>query len=139
MSSTAQPDRAHNAPETYPATVRIRTRRDFLRVQSEGRRVHTPSFVIMVLPGSKQRMGITITRRHANSVGRNRVKRVVREVFRRNRALFPERCEFVMVARSGADRLGYEAVRSEIVAARAAMLRAANHGGGAGVLPEPKP
>jgi ribonuclease P protein component len=94
-------------------------------VQRDGRRVHTPSFVIMVLPSSTQRMGITITRRVAGAVGRNRVKRLVREVFRRNRALFPDACEFVLVARSGADRLDYETLRQELLGARNALQRAA--------------
>jgi ribonuclease P protein component len=94
-------------------------------VQRDGRRVHTQSFVIMVLPALTQRMGITITRRVAGAVGRNRVKRLVREVFRRNRELFPDACDFVLVARAGADRLDYEAVRHELVGARHGLQRAA--------------
>ena len=111
--------------ETFPRACRILGRQDFLRVQRDGRRVHTPSFVIMVLPASTQRMGITITRRVAGAVGRNRVKRLVREVFRRNRALFPDESEFVLVARAGADRLDYETLRRELLGARNALQRAA--------------
>lgn len=101
-----------------------------MRVQHEGRRVHTPSFVIMVLPGGEQRVGVTVTRRTAHAVGRNRVKRLVREVFRRNRELFPARCELVLVARAGADALDYAAVRDQIASAHRALWRAAGHAGG---------
>jgi ribonuclease P protein component len=111
--------------ESFPRACRILGRQDFLRVQRDGRRVHTPNFVIMVLPSSTQRMGITITRRVAGAVGRNRVKRLVREVFRRNRLLFPDDCEFVLVARAGADRLDYETLRRELVSAQNALQRAA--------------
>jgi ribonuclease P protein component len=103
---------------------RILSRTDFLRVQREGKRVHTPHFVIMVLAGRSQRLGITVTRRAAGAVGRNRVRRVVREVFRRNRVLFPP-CELVLVARTGAQQLSYAAVLREITDAQAALRRAA--------------
>jgi ribonuclease P protein component len=106
-------------------TDRILSRTDFLRVQREGKRVHTPHFVIMVLPAPSQRLGITATRKMAGAVGRNRVKRLVREVFRRERALFPPSCELVLLARTGADRLDYATVRDEVAEARAALLRAA--------------
>jgi ribonuclease P protein component len=107
-----------------PRSARIRSRQDFLRIQQGGTRVQTRHFVIMMLPDSRQRIGITVTRRTAGAVGRNRVKRLVREVFRRNRSLFPPRSQVVVLARAGADRLGYAAVSGEVQKASAAMLRA---------------
>ena len=79
----------------------------------------------MVMPALRQRLGITVTRRTAGAVGRNRIKRLVREVFRRERALFPANCEVVLVARSGADQLDYAALRDELLRAQAALQRAA--------------
>ena len=46
-------------------------------------------FVVMVLPAERQRLGVTVTRAYAGAVGRNRIKRLAREVFRRERGLFP--------------------------------------------------
>jgi ribonuclease P protein component len=109
----------------YRRADRILSRTDFLRVQREGKRVHTPHFVIMVLPAETQRLGITITRRAAGAVGRNRVKRLVREVYRRERVLFPPAAELVLVARTGADRLDYATVRDEVSKVKGALLRAA--------------
>lgn len=114
--------------ECFPRADRILSRSDFLRVQRDGKRVHTPHFVIMVLPGQPRRIGITVTRKAAAAVGRNRVRRLVREAFRRNRQLFPERCEIVLVARSGADQLDYASVVSEITQAQSALQRAAGSG-----------
>jgi ribonuclease P protein component len=100
-------------------------RTDFLRVQRDGRRVHTEHFVVMVLPGPRQRLGVTVTRRTASAVGRNRVKRLVREVFRRRRELFPTGCELVLVARAGSQGLDYAALERELAEASPALLRAA--------------
>lgn len=116
-----------DAAETLPRGDRVLHRRDFLRAQSEGRRVHTPHFVLVALPTTegRLRLGVTVSRRVGDSVRRNRVKRLVREVFRRNRALFPAACDLVVVARAGAATLDYAAVRNEVSAAEGALRRAA--------------
>ena len=124
--------RTAGSAESYPRADRLLRRADFLRVQREGKRVNTPHFVVMVLPAERQRFGVTVTKRVAGSVGRNRVKRLAREVYRRERRLFPAGCELVLVARAGADRLDYATLRGELEQARTALARAAGRGGGAG-------
>jgi ribonuclease P protein component len=61
-------------------------------------------------------------------VSRNRVKRLVREVFRRNRPLFPEGTDLVIVAKKGAPTLSYEQVLQEMQRANSAMRAAARRG-----------
>ena len=116
-----------------PRTLRLRRRREFLHVQRNGKRVHTPHFILIVsprdggeAPSNDGRLGITVTKKIAGAVGRNRVKRVVREVFRRNRHYFPPGYDLVVIAKSGAPLLGYEEVRSELSRVRRALARAAN-------------
>lgn len=112
--------------ETFPRTHRLLRRSEFMRVQQQGRRVHLGHFVMLVLRGRAPvtRLGVTVGRRVGNAVQRNRVKRVVREVFRRNRELFPRDCDVVLVARVGADRLDYAAVIGELERAQKAVERA---------------
>lgn len=105
---------AQRRDEGLARADRIRRRSDFLRVQGQGRRVRTPHFLLLVSPAEHGRLGVTVTKRVAGAVGRNRIKRLVREVFRRNRALFPRRAEVVVIARRGADALDYAAVRGEV-------------------------
>lgn len=111
---------------SLPRAARLRRRSDFLRVQQRGRKVHAPHFILLVLPGTSQALGVTVTRKIAGAVGRNRVKRLCREVFRLNRALFPEACAVVLVARAGADKLDYAAVRAEVAQASEALHRIAD-------------
>ncbi|MDD9940706.1 MAG: ribonuclease P protein component [Myxococcales bacterium] len=121
VSATAQ-------PESLPRAHRLRQRRDYLRVQRQGRRVHTPHFILVVQPDAAPRLGVTVTRRVAGAVGRNRIKRLAREVFRRNRCSFPRGCTVVFVARRGADKLNYHEVLSELRDAKQALHAAAGPG-----------
>ncbi len=117
----------------FPRTERLLRRGQYLRVQNGGRRVHTAHFVILVLPRGVQgdaqgpataRIGVTVGKRVGNAVRRNRVKRVVREVYRTSKTLFPTDCDVVLVARLGADRLDYGAVKAEVERARDAIFEA---------------
>ena len=114
--------------EKLLATDRLKRRADFERVQSRGRKVHSARFLFLVLPreddGKAARLGLTVTRKVANAVGRNRIKRVLREVFRKNRAFFPLACDVVVIAKDRAPGLGYEDTRAEIEQSSAALLRA---------------
>lgn len=107
----------------FPASSRVLRRSEFVRIQATGARVHTPHFVILLVPGQDQRLGVTVGKRVGGAVQRNRVKRLVREVFRQNRALFPADCAVVLVARPGAERLDYAAVKSEVERAQSALQR----------------
>jgi ribonuclease P protein component len=109
--------------ERFFPEQRLVRRADYVRVQEQGRRIKTSHFVFMVMPRSgQQRLGITVTSKIGCAVERNRIKRVAREVFRRNRPLFPAHSEIVMVARRGAQRLGYQAVLEELRGAQRSFM-----------------
>lgn len=128
----AAPSAAARPPEDderFPRSHRLRRRQEFLQVGRDGARVHTRHFVLVVFPrpeqGAGRRLGITVTKKVAGSVGRNRVKRVLREVFRKNRHLFPDGCDVVVIAKSGAPALGYEEAQAELARVRSPLARAA--------------
>lgn len=75
--------------------------------------------------GQAARLGVTVTRQVANAVGRNRIKRIVREVFRQNRALFPDGADIVVVAKRDCSVQSYGEAREEMIAASPAMQTAA--------------
>jgi ribonuclease P protein component len=134
LSEHAPPDRACDEPrvdQRFLRSSRLLRRSEFVRVQTQGRRVHTSHFVILLSrvqrpTQSGPRLGVTVGRRVGCAVRRNRIKRLVREVFRRNRELFPVDCDVVLVARSGADGLDYASVLAELLRARASIERAHN-------------
>src|SRR5688500_13890188 len=63
---------------------RLRKRFEFGRARDQGRRVHTQSFVLLIRPNQldRTRLGLTVSHKVGNAVRRNRIKRLVREVFR---------------------------------------------------------
>jgi len=64
--------------------------------------------------GARAQLGVTVSRRVGNAVLRNRVKRAVREWFRRS---FPDRenpWEIVVIAREGAGSLEGPALAAEL-------------------------
>lgn len=102
---------------TLRAADRLKRREDFKRTQDGGRKHHSKHFLVIVLERGDDgppRIGITVTKKIGNAPERNRVKRLVREVFRRERARFPAGCDVVFIARDGAPALGYEDVLAEI-------------------------
>lgn len=109
--------------EVYPPSARVRRRADYRRIQASRSRVHSRHFLVVILPGPGQRLGVTVTKKIGNAVVRNRVKRVLREVFRRNRDLFPPSTDIVFIAKDGAGKLGYAAALSEVSALRESLAK----------------
>lgn len=79
------------------------------------------------MDGATNRLGLVVTKKLGSAVQRNRIKRVLREVFRRNRVLFPLGVDLVVVAKNGLDvaNFGYGDVVDEVRAAQTNLQRAA--------------
>lgn len=104
---------------SYPKAARIRRRAEFLAIQRQGRRRHTPHLVVIRRPanGPIARLGVTVSSRVGNAVARNRVKRLIRELFRQRRAEFVPPEDVVVIAKPGADTLTYAQVATEFAQA----------------------
>jgi ribonuclease P protein component len=89
--------------ETLPRRERLRKRAEFTAVQGRGKKFHTERFLVFVLPQkvplAPARLGITVSRKVGGAVTRNRIKRLVREAFRRRKALFPKGLDIVFIAK----------------------------------------
>lgn len=73
--------------ETLPRSHRITRRKDFVRAYETGRKTNTRYAVIFAVPNllGHSRVGITTTKKLGKAHSRNRMKRWVREVYRRER------------------------------------------------------
>lgn len=86
-------------------TSRLRSPKDFQRVRRAGRRSAGACLVVERAPArtpGHSCLGLVVSRRVGGAVARNRVKRCVREWFRRSREDFPEAMDIVVIARARA-------------------------------------
>lgn len=117
-SGGAGPPRADSARgrARFRKADRIRRRREYLAAQGTGRRLTAPHFtVILAPPGGepRPRLGLVVTRRLGKAVRRNRVKRLLREFFRRHREELPPQ-DIIILAKKGAETLTYADVTREL-------------------------
>lgn len=71
----------------FDRSEHVRRRAEFQQIYDRGIKVHGRTFTLFRFPNGLQfgRLGIAATRKLGGAVVRNRAKRLVREVFRRNK------------------------------------------------------
>jgi ribonuclease P protein component len=106
---------------------RLHRRREYLAAQACGRRMHTPHFGVCLAPGERPRLGLVVTKRLGKAVRRNRVKRLVREFFRRHKNVLPL-ADIIIMAKKGAAELSYHEVHEELGRVLLPKTRAGRHG-----------
>jgi ribonuclease P protein component len=111
---------------SFPKSARLRTRREFLKVQDgkDSVQVSAACLLALALPNGTdaKRLGLTVSSKVGNAVTRNRIRRQLREWFRTHIEELPKGHDVVIIARSSAAT----ATRDELAQAfaRAAQLLA---------------
>jgi ribonuclease P protein component len=102
--------------QRFPPRYRLRKRPEFLALQREGRRRSAPHFIVITRtkPYAPSRLGITTSRKVGGAPERNRIRRMVREFFRRQRPFLDPPRDVLVIARSGASALRYCDVEREL-------------------------
>jgi len=114
----------------FPRDARVRASGDFDRIFRDGRRVALPMLALHWLAdGAPARLGLAVSRKvDKHAVGRNRIKRILRDQFRHSRGMLAAGA-YVLVARPPAASAGPAALREAMMS----LLRRA------GALPHPAP
>jgi ribonuclease P protein component len=106
------------AGERWLLAERLRRRADFLRCYREGRRRQGGALALYFIPNGlgQPRLGITASRKVGGAVARHRLKRWIREIYRRwtDRKSLPA-VDIVVHLKPEAGRLQFETFRLELL------------------------
>jgi ribonuclease P protein component len=90
--------------EGFPKAARIRRRREFLALGRTGEKRRTEQFVLLLQrTAAAPRLGLTVSRKVGGAVTRNRLKRRIREAFRRHEARADFAYDVVVIAKPGSE------------------------------------
>jgi ribonuclease P protein component len=97
----------------------MRKRHEFVALQREGRRQTAVHFVVITRQKqhSPSRLGITTSRKVGGAPARNRIRRLVREFFRRRHAELAPPRDVLVIARPAAGPISYADVDHELTRA----------------------
>ena len=96
---------------------KVRRSRCFQHIQRRGRR-RVGDLVIVITRRGRQpwtRLGLTVSRKVGGAPTRNRVKRRLREIFRRHKTAFPEQQDVVIIARRAAATATFQALEAQVL------------------------
>ncbi|MDR2721130.1 MAG: ribonuclease P protein component [Puniceicoccales bacterium] len=99
---------------------RIHLSGEFMRFRSSNASEFTGLFFILKVLGSGHgvsRLGMIVTKRVGNAVVRNRVRRVMREIFRRKLQKLVQNCDYLVIAKRMIVDAPHEKIESELLKA----------------------
>jgi ribonuclease P protein component len=101
---------------SLPKRERILKHNDFVRKSSTARKKTFPHFLVVMKPNMLgiTRLGLAVGKNRGGAVQRNRIKRLLREFFRRSKTRFPTSQDIIIVALKGSDPLTYQQVFAEL-------------------------
>lgn len=96
---------------------RIKKNEEFSRVFNEGKSVANRQFVIYSLKKEGQnhfRLGLSVSKRVGNAVTRNRIKRIIREVFHEWKDDLKNEYDYVVIARKPTATMDYHEMKKSL-------------------------
>ncbi|MBD1379861.1 ribonuclease P protein component [Metabacillus arenae] len=96
---------------------RVKKNEDFQKIFKQGKSMANRQFVIYLLdqPEEKEfRLGLSVSKKIGNAVTRNRIKRLIRQVFLEEKELLQNRKDYLIIARKPASEMGYEEVKKSL-------------------------
>ncbi|MGB9856880.1 MAG: ribonuclease P protein component [Dictyoglomaceae bacterium] len=87
---------------SFPSYERLKKKEDFKRILREGKIYTLSPLIVYIRRGSPQRkIGISVSKKVGSAVVRNRLKRLVREVYRLNRPYLVDDVEMLVIIKPG--------------------------------------
>lgn len=117
------------ASERFPKSDRLRRRSEFLAVQGSGQKFRTRNLVALFIerPDQTLRIGLVVSKKVGGAVVRNKVKRWLREAWRRTDR--PALCgDLVLIAKTTITESGQALLQEELAGLYQKMSASLGHG-----------
>lgn len=103
--------------ERFRKEDRLRKRAQFVLIQSRGFKVHSEHLLALAVKGggAQTRVGFTVSSKVGGAVVRNRVRRCLREWFRKSRGKWPAGLDVVVIAKPSAAQAPSSALGAAMV------------------------
>jgi len=114
--------------ESYRPRERIRKKKDFSNLYKKGNCTRGKYFNLIYLPNSLtfSRMAVVASRKIGCAVQRNKVRRRIKELFRRNKELLTTPVDMIIVTKKGVKDASWPDLRTQYISmVQAAGLRKA--------------
>jgi len=86
--------------EGFSKKERLKKKKEFEKVFKTGKKLWIGSLLLMIFKKNElgyRRLGVVVSRKIRKATQRNKVKRWIREVFRRNKEIFPESSDIIII------------------------------------------
>lgn len=97
----------------FSRTDRLSTQKEFKAVFKGGKRNRRHPLLhacILKISEDHTRLGLSVSKKTGNAVARNRIKRILREIFRKNKGVFEKGVDVVLIPRPGIANCDYRAL-----------------------------
>lgn len=75
----------------------IKNSKEFEKILRNGKWISSPFFIIYYRKAPGRKVGFAVSKRVKKKVERNRIRRRLREIYRRNKELFPEKIHIILM------------------------------------------
>lgn len=96
---------------------RLSLNRDFKRVLAEGRKIWVDKYLLIIYCPNNltyRRLGTIVSSKVGGAVERNKVKRILRTLFRKNKDFFPDKADIIMIPHPAIRNLSYDELQKLI-------------------------
>lgn len=114
---------------------RLRLAKDFELVKADSTKADCSAFVFYLRPTPEKdfsRLGVVTSRKVGCAVERNRARRVMREIFRKNAPNFAKACDIIIFMRRGWSKFDFKTLDEKFANAANAAIRKIDRAGKGG-------
>jgi len=108
--------------------MRLKNKREFDNVYRNGSKIVKLNLVVLYLPSDLRfnRLGVVVSGRVGKSVVRNRIKRLIKEIFRLNRQKLHNNYDIVVIGRKSSARADYITLEKDMLESFRSINRGPN-------------